>query len=261
MQPAPTVLPGLFLIVLATGLTSPAGAQTVLIGGSVRNGNLDRTHAVEIVPGFFLPKPNVWVSEGTLAIAGATEQDLSSEPWAGPSPTPETTDGDLNPPSPEGCGGPDCAVFFKPFSGNVVNGALTAHLYQELPAVPGSTYLFTGWAGGEANILAAGAEIAVHFLNAAHNLILGNGQVVQLLPTLNVPNGQPLNYKPYAAIALAPAGTHFVRVRISLFEGLANPGGGSQAFVVDDFVLTGTKELFFDGFETGNVNRWSDAVP
>src|SRR6187399_2180369 len=155
------VAASLLIVCLATCLAPPASAQVVLIGGSTNNGNLDRTFGVEITPGFFLPKPQVWINEASRAVSGPTEEDLSSEPWAGPAPTPMTIDGNLNPPSPEGCDGPDCAVFFKSFNGNLADGVLTSHLYQEFPAARGASYLFTGWAGAEANFLANGAEIAL----------------------------------------------------------------------------------------------------
>ena len=35
----------------------------------------------------------------------------------------------------------------------------------------------------------------------------------------------------------APPGTAFVRARTSLINGLSNPAGGGQAFVVDDFTF------------------------
>src|SRR5437868_15387351 len=70
------------------------------------NGNFDRTHAVEVAPGFFLPQPNNWINQASRAISGPYFDDLSSEPWAGPSPTPETTDGNLNGPPPDGFNGP-----------------------------------------------------------------------------------------------------------------------------------------------------------
>src|SRR6185369_10645422 len=91
------------ILIAITGVltcgTCGAKAQ-ILIGGSVRNGNLDRTHAVEIVPGFFLPQPNGWINNAFRTVTGPYFDDLSSEPWAGPAPTPETTDGNLNGPPP-----------------------------------------------------------------------------------------------------------------------------------------------------------------
>src|SRR3954451_22547602 len=99
----------LALVAVATAvlcITSTANA-VVLIGGSTNNGNLDRTHADEVVPAFFLPKPNVWVYSGRRTTSGPYQDGLSSEPWAGPAPTPVTTDGPLTPPFPEGCDGPD----------------------------------------------------------------------------------------------------------------------------------------------------------
>jgi hypothetical protein len=225
----------LFVLGLVACTTSVANAITV-IGGSTKNGNLDLTYAQEIVPGFFLPKPQVWQNIGTRTISGPYEDEMSSEPWAGPAPTPVTTDGNLNPPSPEGCGGPDCGVFLKPFSGNATNGAATAHLQQDNPATPGLLYQMRGWAGAEANALMTDAQFAIEFLNGSNTII--GGTTLSLLPTLFVPNGQPFNYKLYELTSVAPAGTVTVRARASMIGGLGNPAGGGQAFVVDDFSLT-----------------------
>lgn len=226
----------LTLFVSAVGLT--LAAAPAIAGNLLTNGNLDRTHAVEIVPGFFLPKPLGWENVGFRSISGPYEDEMSSEPWAGPAPTPVTTDGNANPPSPEGCGGPDCAVFFKPFSGNAANGLATGHLYQDVPATPGTLYVLTGWAGAEANFL-GDAEFAIEFLNAGGGVIGGasydlvNGPV-----SLFDPNGQPFNYKQYTVQSVAPDGTVAVRARASMINALANPLGGGQAYVVDDFELT-----------------------
>jgi hypothetical protein len=161
---------------------------------------------------------------------------MSSEPWAGPAPTPVTVDGNLNPPPPEGCGGPDCGVFFKPFSGNTTpDGLATGHLYQDNPATPGMKYILTGWAGAEPNALMQGAEIAVEFLDGGGAVV--GGDVVNLLPTLFVDNGQPFDYKQYMAMAIAPSNAVTVRARASMIGAMGNPAGGGQAFVVDDFTL------------------------
>jgi hypothetical protein len=219
-------------VCLVAGVASVASAQPNLLS----NGNLDLTEATEIVPGFFLPKPQVWVNTGTRAITGPYEDEMSSEPWAGPAPTPVTTDGLANPPHPEGCGGPDCAVFFKPFSGGGANGPATGHLTQDVPAVPGVRYNLSGWAGAEPNALMAGAEIALEFLDGGGAVI--GGSVINLLPTLYVDNGLPFDYKKYTTSAIAPAGTAEARVRASMIDAIGNPAGGGQAFVVDDFLLS-----------------------
>jgi hypothetical protein len=198
------------------------------------NGNLDMTYAQEIVPGFFLPKPDFWVNEGTRTLTGPYEDELSSEPWAGPAPTPVTTDGS-GLPGPDGCGGLDCGVFFKPFTGNATpDGPATGHLYQDNPGTPGMKYIMTGWAGAEANYLGH-SEFALEFLDGASMLI--GGTILDLDPTLKVPNGEPFNYKEYMLMAIAPPGTVSVRVRASMIDATANPLGGGQAFVVDDFML------------------------
>jgi hypothetical protein len=211
-----------------------ANAQ-LLIGGSVNNGNLDRSHATEIVPGFFLPKPDVWVYQGSRAISGPYQDGISSEPWAGPAPTPVTTDGNLNAPPPDGHGGPDGGVFYKAFTGNATDGAATVHLSQTFPAVVGARYTLSGWAGAEANFLGTG-EFGIDFLNGANGVIGGNALNLNT-SGLFVPNGQPFNYKQYTLDAVAPPGAVSVRARTSLLNGLSNPAGGGQAYVVDDFVF------------------------
>jgi hypothetical protein len=225
----------LFLAVALVVCATSAANAVVVIGGSTNNGNLDLTYAQEIVPGFFLPKPQVWQNEGSRVIGGPYEDEMSSEPWAGPAPTPVTTDGNMNPPHPEGCGGPDCAVFFKPFSGNATNGAATGHLFQDNPGTPGMKYILTGWAGAEANALMQDAQFAVEFLDAGNSII--GGSTLSLLPTLFVDNGEPFDYKEYMVMAVAPPGTTTVRARASMIGAMGNPAGGGQAFVVDDFTL------------------------
>jgi hypothetical protein len=221
----------LVVLGLVAGAVRPANATLLT------NGNLDRTHAVEIVPGFFLPKPDGWENVGIRTIGGPYEDEMSSEPWAGPAPTPVTTDGNLNPPPPDGCGGPDCAVFFKPFSGGGANGLATGHLYQDVPGTPGLNYVLTGWAGAEANALMGGAEFALDFLDGSSSLI-GSAAIDLIAAGLFTPNGEPFSYKEFLVAGVAPVGTVTVRARASMINAMANPNGGGQAFVVDDFSLT-----------------------
>jgi hypothetical protein len=216
------------------------GADRAQAQNLLTNGTLDATMAVEIVPGFFLPKPANWVNEGSRTLTGLYEDEMSSEPWSGPAPTPVTLEGS-GLPSPDGCNGPDCGCFFKPFSGNVAtNGPATGHLYQDVPGTPGLTYVLTGWAGAEANALMTGAEIALEFLDGGGTVI--GGDVIDLLPTLYVDNGLAFDYKQYTASAVAPANTASVRARASMIGATGNPLGGGQAYVVDDFMLIAVPE-------------------
>lgn len=217
-----------FAAVLFVGL--PAASADLL-----SNGNLDVTYQQEIVPGFFLPKPTVWVNDGFRTISGPYEDELSSEPWAGPAPTPVTSDG-VDPDGPGGNPG-DWGVFFKPFSGNATTGDFaTGHLYQDVPGNAGETYTLTGWAGAEANF-SGGAVFAIDFLNGGGGVI--GSSVLDLIGAgLFVDNGEPFDYKQYTVVGVAPAGTVTVRARASMLNGAANPQGGGQAYVVDDFVLT-----------------------
>jgi len=213
--------------VSALGLAaSNARAQNLLA-----NGDLDMTYQQEIVPGFFLPKPAVWENIGTRTITGPYEDEMSSEPWAGPAPTPVTTNGS---------DGGDWAVFFKPFSGNATDGPATGTLQQAVAGSAGTSYKLSGWAGAEANALMTNAEFAIDFLGGGGGLLSSSS--LSLLPTLFVPNGQPFNYKQYTVTGVAPAGTAFVRARASMIGALGNPQGGGQAFVIDDFTLRAVPE-------------------
>lgn len=217
-------------VCLSLGLV--LGASSVANANLLLNGNLDVTYDQEIIPGFFLPKPDIWINEGFRSITGAYEDEMSSEPWAGPAPTPVTTDG-IN--------GDDWAVFFKPFLGDTqTNGLATGHLYQDVAGTAGLIYTLTGWAGAESNAMMADAVLALEFLDGTGGVI--SSSALSLMPTLFVANGQSFNYKLYTVSGTAPVGTAFVRSRISMIDGQGNPAGGGQAFVVDDFELQAVPE-------------------
>jgi hypothetical protein len=233
------VLALVFVLGIVAG-TGVANAQ-LIIGGGLNNGDLDLTDPTEIVPGFFLPKPAVWQNVGTRTLTGPYEDEMSSEPWAGPTPTPVTTNA-TGAPGPDGCGLDqlDCGVFFKPFSGGGTNGPATGHLFQDNPATPGLTYVLTGWAGAEPNFL-GGAEFAVEFLDGASSII-GGAELDLIAAGLFTDNGLAFDYKKYTVSAVAPAGTVSVRARASMTDAMSNPAGGGQAYVVDDFTLTAVPE-------------------
>lgn len=219
--------------VFLLGMGLVFGAHSIASANLLTNGNLDRTYQQEIVPGFFLPKPESWINDGSRSIAGPYEDEMSSEEWAGPAPTPVTTDG-----FKEGVlDGKDYAVFYKAFSGSTANGAATGHLYQDVAGSAGTRYTLTGWAGAEPNFLATDAEFAIEFLDANSNIL--GGTTLSLMPGLFVDNGEAFDYKQYSLSATAVAGTAFVRARASMIGGMGNPAGGGQAFVIDDFELTG----------------------
>lgn len=216
---------------LALGVASTV--SSLACANILTNGNLDVTYQQEIVSGFFLPKPNAWVNEGSRQFTGPFEDEMSSEPWAGPSPTPVTHDGfDVTLGTFNGL---DWGVFFKPFTGGPTTGPTTGHLYQDVQASAGLTFTLSGWAGAEANALMKDAQFAIEFLDANGTIIGGN--VLSLMPTLFTPNGESFNYKQYVLSAVSPTGTEWVRARASMIEAQANPLGGGQAFVIDDFDL------------------------
>ncbi|MCC6491858.1 MAG: PEP-CTERM sorting domain-containing protein [Pirellulales bacterium] len=203
-------------------------AQNLLL-----NGTLDATVQTEITPGFFLPKPADWVNEGSRTIGGPYEDEMSSETWAGPAPTPVTTGG---------ANADDWGVFFKPFSGGGANGLATGRLYQDVAATPGTKYVLTGWAGAEANAMMTDAVLALEFLDSGGVEVPASGVELSLLPTLFTDNGLSFDYKQYMVMGTAPAGAATVRASIAMIGAQSNPAGGGQAFVVDDFELRAVPE-------------------
>ena len=87
------------------------------------------------------------------------------------------------------------------------------------------------------NYLASKSEFAIDFFNGGGGL-LGSASIDLVAAGLFTPNGLAFNYKKYSVGGTAPLGTATVRARVSMIDGLSNPQGGGQAFVVDDFTLT-----------------------
>jgi hypothetical protein len=200
-------------------------------------------------PNNLAPQPASWTVVGTRTNTGSFTDVLSSEPWAGPSPTPVTTNGSnaaYN--TGMGCGngnpdsGPDCGVFFKPFQGNVTTGDLaTGHLRQSVLAEVGQAYEFSVWARAEANYSGfidgspTKTEIGIDFLGPGFVLISSS---TLDLEAAGLGNG----YAEYSVTGTAPDGSVFVRPRISMIDAYSNPAGGGQAFLVDDASLRAIPE-------------------
>jgi hypothetical protein len=247
-----------FVLSLASALGLVAGATQAQ--NLLTNGTLDDTVATEInppAPGFFLPKPAVWVNEGTRSTSGPYEDEMSSEAFAGDPPTPDTAEGN-GLPGPDGCGENqfDCGVFFKPFSGTLPNTQFpagnfaTGHLYQAVPGTPGLTYTLSGWAGAEPNYSGlipatiTRSEFAIEFDNDNDR---SNGFISSVVLDLVADGmtGGPAparGYGEHSVSGVAPLGTAFVRARASMIDAYGNPAGGGQAFVIDDFSLTAVPE-------------------
>ena len=216
------------------------------------NGSLDLTVPYNPDPldlTSLAPQPANWTVVGSRTLGGAFTDVLSSESFAGPGPTPETTEGTgLSYFTGMGCNGPDCGGFFKPFRGSLVTGDLaTGHLRQTIIATPGTHYELTAWAGAESQysgrILGSPTrtELAIAFLGAGFVLLESAAVDLEALG-LGDPNGEPYGYKQFSVSGIAPAGTLFARARFSMIDAYANPAGGGQALVVDDFSMRSIPE-------------------
>jgi hypothetical protein len=196
-------------------------------------------------PNNLAPQPASWTVVGTKTNTGAFTDVLASEGWAGPAPTPVTTNGTGNAYNTgTGCGDGqlDCGVFFKPFTGDSTTGDLaTGHLRQSALATVGQAYEFSVWARAEANYSGfidgspTKTEMAIDFLGPGFVLISSSALDLEAAGLGNT-------YTEYAVSGTAPAGSLFVRPRISMIDAYANPAGGGQAFLVDDASLRAIPE-------------------
>jgi hypothetical protein len=136
-------------------------------------------------------------------------------------------------------------LFFKAFTGNPpwdpTAGSVDAHIYQDVPGTPGTTYTLTGWWGAEDNYSGlhtpgANAIFALDFLAFGGGLI-GSAELDLEAAGLGDPILPGLNYEQFMVMAIAPAGTVTVRARGSMLDGVffQDPG---QALVTDLWSLT-----------------------
>ena len=130
----------------------------------------------------------------------------------------------LNPPPPEGCGGPDCAVFFKPFSGDANQRPGTGNLFQDNPGTPGMKYILTGWAGAEANALDAATRYSPSTSLMAAVARYRWSVASVCCRRCSSLTAKPFNYKQYMVMAVAPAGTVTVRARASMIDAMSQSG-------------------------------------
>ena len=213
----------LFSLMAVLGLvawgTGVANAANVLY-----NGNLDVVGAVG-ANGQNLAGPDGWAVDATLSVSGTCYDAGDSESWC-------------NVCDPGGWG-----FFFKPFKGSLgpPDDLLTAYLYQDNPATPGTKFTLSGYAAGEANYSgfyftntpAPKTFFFVEFLDAA-----GNGLVTNVydLVAAGLPNGGSGSMAQFTTPTnTAPVNTVAVRAGAAMVNVYST--SGSQSFFVDCFDL------------------------
>ena len=152
-------------------------------------------------------------------------------------------------------------MWFQPYNGSFAETESNwAHLTQTVAGSPGATYTMKGWAtfepyfaGGHVNLNLEGTDatspedgplsptdtfFAIDFLGAAGE-VLGSEEIE--LMEAGQPTTPPdfnLIWHEHTLSAVSPAGTANVRVRVTMLNGVLNPGVDPQSFFVDKFELT-----------------------
>jgi hypothetical protein len=170
--------------------------------------------------------PSGWTVDATKSISGTFFDGASSEPWC-----------NVNDPGGSG-------VFFKPFQGNAAEAdLLSVQFYQDNPATPGTKFVLSGYAAGEANYCGFFTTnnplprtlFVIQFLNAGNTVIASNGFD---LITAGLPSGGPGSMSTFhysTPQVTAPANTVSVRAGAMMLNAYSTTG--AQSFFVDDFSL------------------------
>jgi hypothetical protein len=228
----------LLFVLLGAGFSlMPSPASSLLI-----NGNLD-------LPGLH----ELDLATGWTLLEGPGEENAATFAAFADHTTPAAGDG--------------VGLWFRAFAGTTPTDprpAVQAHLFQDVPAIPGLLYTMSGWARFEANwpggfdLLPSGGavepplsprwpadtpsptrtEFALEFLDVA-DAVLPGSLVLDLHDDLGQTNDN--QWHEHTLMAVAPAGTVSVRVRASMIDGVNSDSNPQSAFV-DDFSLTAIPE-------------------
>lgn len=201
----------MLVLAAAAALGANAAQANLLINGDLEN---PPEHETDVAVGWTLEEPDV----------DANNDPVNSATFA--------TFANHTP-------GGNRGLWLRPFVGGLNNDSpptVTAHLYQDVPGVPGIVYSLTAWFRMEANYAGLNPADPTKTLLALD--FLGVGDVILLsvaldVDTVYVPDN---TWQPVHIGALAPAGTVTVRARASMLDGVFQPVNPQSAFV-DDFLL------------------------
>lgn len=123
-------------------------------------------------------------------------------------------------------------LWFRSFEGGLGGDqpfAVSAVLYQDVPAIPGENYTLSAWFRAEVNYVGQN-DLFMEFLDAGNGFIGGAAINVDALQT------NDNTWRQFMVGAVAPAGTATVRVGASMYNGM-NADMNPQSAFVDDFTL------------------------
>jgi hypothetical protein len=210
-----------FLSALAvlTALAGRSNAVNLLV-----NGDLDN----KVPPGAAGTPPTGWTLDEFKTFSGPTTDLITTEGFIAIGP--DTSPGDL--------GG-----FVKAFNGNGTTGDLaTLHMYQDVPAVAGTSYVFSGWIGAGVNYSGLVPNtptqtlLTLEFRNAANTVV---GSATKDVQAAGLTSGPCCAFgaQLFSVTGTAPAGATSVRA-IFAANNMFLTQNPDQAAFIDDFNLS-----------------------
>jgi hypothetical protein len=210
-----------FLSALAvlTALAGRSSAVNLLV-----NGDLDN----KVPPGAAGAPPTGWTLDESKTFSGPTTDLITDEGFIAIGP--DTSPGDL--------GG-----FVKAFNGNGTTGDLASlHMYQDVPAVAGTSYVFSGWIGAGVNYSGllpstpTQTLLTLEFRNAA-NTVVGSATTNVQASGLTSGSCCAFGAKLFSVTGTAPVGATSVRA-IFAANNMFLTQNPDQAAFIDDFNLS-----------------------
>jgi hypothetical protein len=203
-------------------LTAAAGQSSAV--NLLLNGDLDN----KVPPGLAGAPPTGWTLDESKTFSGPTTDLITDESFIAIGP--DTSPGDL--------GG-----FVKAFNGNATTGDLASlHMFQDVPAVAGVKYQFSGWVGAGVNYSGLVPNtptqtlLTLEFRNAANTLV---GSATTDVQASGLTSGGCCAFgaQLFSVTSTAPAGTASVRA-IFAANNMFLTQNPDQAAFIDDFNLS-----------------------
>ena len=138
--------------------------------------------------------------------------------------------------------GGERSLWFRSFEGGLGNDApfsVDAHLYQDVPGVPGRVYELSAWFLYEMGYSGLDPTVGTQTLLALEFLDAGDGVIGSSVLDIDTLQSGDSVWRQYSVNGVSPAGTVSIRARASMINGVLADTNPQSAFV-DDLSLIPT---------------------